>query len=125
MEWLRAVELGTGSPYVGQVLDAAFSNAQAVVVVLTPDDSAMLRSELHGKKEPEHETRLTAQARPNVLFETGMAMARHPERTILVEIGELRPFSDVAGQHSIRMDNSTKKRDALVRDSGAPGVPWM
>jgi len=133
MEWTRAVELtGKGSPYVGEVLDAAFSNAQAVVVLFSPDDVAMLRPELQGSREPEHETNLTPQARPNVLFEAGMAMARHPDRTILVEIGSLRPFSDIGGRHMVRMDNSTKKRNELatrLKTAGCPinlaGTDWQ
>jgi|HubBroStandDraft_1064217.scaffolds.fasta_scaffold00519_14 predicted nucleotide-binding protein len=133
MEWARAVELtGKGSPYVGEVLDAAFSNAQAVVVLFSPDDVAMLRPELQGPTEPEHETNLTPQARPNVLFEAGMAMARHPDRTILVEIGNLRPFSDIGGRHMLRMDNSPKKRNELatrLKTAGCPvslaGTDWQ
>ena len=115
LEWSEAITLtGKASPYVGEILDAAFSNAQAVVVLLTPDDEARLRAALHGPAEPSHETNLTPQARPNVLFEAGMAMARDPDRTILVEIGDLRPFSDIGGRHTIRMDNSTQKRQALA-----------
>jgi predicted nucleotide-binding protein len=115
MEWEYAVQLtGEATPYVGQVLDAAFSHAQAVVVLFTPDDVAKLRPDLCGKQEPEHETALTPQARPNVLFEAGMAMARNAERTILVEIGALRPFSDAGGRHTIRMNNSVEKRKALA-----------
>lgn len=133
MEWAHAVELtGKGSPYVGEILDAAFSNAQAVVVLFSPDDVAMLRSQLQGPKEPDHETNLTPQARPNVLFEAGMAMARHPDRTILVEIGGLRPFSDIGGRHMLRMDNSPKKRNELatrLKTAGCPinlaGTDWQ
>lgn len=115
MEWEYAVKLtGKATPYVGQVLDAAFSRAQAVVVLFTPDDVAKLRPDLRGIKEPEHETDLTPQSRPNVLFEAGMAMAKNADRTILVEIGALRPFSDAGGRHAIRMDNSVEKRKALA-----------
>jgi predicted nucleotide-binding protein len=124
MEWSRAVGLtGKSAPYVGEVLDAAFSNAQAVVVLLSPDDVARLRPELCGQAEPAHEVNLTYQARPNVLFESGMAMARHPDRTILVEIGALRPFSDVGGRHTIRMDNSPKKRQEIAQRLEKAGCP--
>jgi len=35
MEWSSAVELtGEGSPYIGQILDAAFNHASAVVVLI-------------------------------------------------------------------------------------------
>src|ERR1700733_5886828 len=115
MEWEYAVKLTSKtSPYVGEVLDAAFSHAQAVVVLFTPDDVANLRPDLCGTKEPEHETALTPQSRPNVLFEAGMAMAKNADRTILVEIGALRPFSDAGSRHAIRMDNSVEKRKALA-----------
>ncbi len=115
IEWSRAIELtGKASPYVGEVLDSAFSNAQAVIVLLTPDDLTRLRPELCGSNEPTHETEFSFQARPNVLFESGMAMARNPDQTVLVEVGVLRPFSDIGGRHTIRMDNSTKKRQELA-----------
>jgi predicted nucleotide-binding protein len=115
IEWIEAVTLtGKSAPYIGEILDAAFSNAQAVVVMLTGDDQARLRTELRGASEPAHETELTPQARPNVLFEAGMAMAYNPDRTVLVEFGHLRPFSDVAGRHSVKMDGSTEKRQDLA-----------
>ena len=44
LEWSDAIALtGKGSPYVGEVLDAAFSNAHAVVVLFTPDDEVRLK----------------------------------------------------------------------------------
>jgi hypothetical protein len=43
MEWSHAVELtGEGSPYIGQVVDAALDNAAAIVVLITPDEIAYL-----------------------------------------------------------------------------------
>jgi len=133
MEWSYAVGLtGKGAPYVGDVLDVAFSHAQAVVVLFSPDDVARLRQELCGQNEPPHEVNLTHQARPNVLFESGMAMARHPDRTILVEIGALRPFSDIGGRHTIRMDNSPRRRQEIaqrLQKAGCPvnlsGTDWL
>ena len=70
LEWLEAVEAtGKPSPYIGEVLDAVFSRAHAVVVLFTPDDEARLKESLRSDNEPTHETQLTGQARPNVLFE--------------------------------------------------------
>jgi predicted nucleotide-binding protein len=114
IEWAEAVMMtGKASPYIGEILETAFSKAQAIVVLLSGDDEARLRDELHGTNEPAYETGLTPQARPNVLFEAGMAMAYSPDRTVLVEFGQLRPFSDVAGRHSVKMDGSSKKRQEL------------
>ncbi|MFZ0946849.1 MAG: nucleotide-binding protein [Candidatus Sulfotelmatobacter sp.] len=124
LEWSRAVALtGKSAPYIGEILNAAFSQAQAVVVLFSPDDLARLRPDLCGKNEPPHEVNVTHQARPNVLFEAGMAMARHPDRTVLVEIGVLRPFSDIGGRHTIRMDNSTKKRQEIAQRLRVAGCP--
>ena len=50
LEFSKARELtGKPMPYVKEILDAAFAHAQAVVVLLTPDDEARLRPDLiHG-----------------------------------------------------------------------------
>lgn len=116
IEWSQAVSgTGKGTPYVGEVLDYAFNSAQAIVVLLTPDDMVYLRKDLRGINEPEYETKLTPQARPNVLFETGIAMGRDEERTVIVEIGELRPFSDIAGRHTVRLNNTPGRRKELAQ----------
>jgi hypothetical protein len=107
MSWTNSA-----SPYIGQILDAAFDRAQAVVVLFTPDEVAYLQPTYgHGDSDPEIQP--AAQARPNVLFEAGMAMGSHPDRTVLVELGDVRPFSDVAGRHAVRMNNEAQKRKDL------------
>ena len=122
LEWAEAVKAtGKPLPYIGQILDAAFSTAQAVVVLLTPDDEARLKASLTTASDPPHETQLTGQARPNVLFEAGMAIARDQDRTVLVELGSLRPFSDIAGRFTIRLDNSTQRRQELAQRLAAAG----
>jgi len=122
LEWSQAISAtGEATPYIGQVLDTAFSIAQAVVVLMTPDDEAFLRKEFQSEHDPEYEKQPTGQARPNVLFEAGMAMGRNPKRTVLVQIGYLRPFSDVGGRHVLRLDDSSQRRQDLaerLRTSG-------
>ncbi|TDZ93893.1 putative nucleotide-binding protein containing TIR-like domain protein [Mycobacteroides salmoniphilum] len=114
IEWSKAVSAtGSGSPYTGHALDAGFAMAQAVVVFMTPDDMAHLRRE-YANDDDDRDLVELPQARPNVLFEAGMALGLHPERTILVEFGSLRPFSDVTGRHTVRMDNSPAKRNELA-----------
>jgi hypothetical protein len=115
IEWDQAIALtGKGSPYIGEVLDRAFEEAQAIVVLLTPDDTAYLRAEFaSGDHDPETQPR--GQARPNVLFEAGMAIGRNENRTILVEFGDLRGFSDVAGRHAIRLADTVPSRKSLAQ----------
>lgn len=116
LEWSQVVTMtGIATPYIGDILETAFSAAQAVVVLLTPDDEARLREMYRGPDEPAYEAELTPQARPNVLFEAGMAMGSHPDRTMLVQFGELRPFSDVVGRHVIKMDGSGPRRQDLAQ----------
>lgn len=115
IEWSRAVDLtGHGSPYIGDVLDTAFDHAQAVVVLLTPDEVAYLQPR-YGHGAGDAETRPAAQARPNVLFEAGMALGRDAARTVIVEVGEVRPFSDIAGRHVVRLNDSAAARQALAK----------
>jgi predicted nucleotide-binding protein len=112
LEWSHAVSLTRkASPYVGDVLDVAFQRAQAVIALFTGDDEARLRKEYAGS----HGEPLVPQARPNVLFEAGMAMGRDPRRTIFVELGEVRAFSDTGGRHVIRLDDSLKMRQQLAQ----------
>ena len=116
IEWTQAVAMtGKAAPYVGEILDAAFANAQAVVVVMTSEDEARLRQEYVTEDDPTYERELTPQPRPNVLFEAGLALGRQPDRTLLVEIGQIRPFSDMAGRHTVRLDNSIEMRQALAQ----------
>jgi len=124
LEWSEArAATGEASPYIGDILDQAFSMAQAVVVLMTPDDEAWLKEEFRKQDDPQHETTLTGQSRPNVLFEAGMAMGREPKRTVLVEVGKLRPFSDVVGRHTVRLDNSTEQRQELAQRLKTAGCP--
>jgi predicted nucleotide-binding protein len=112
-EWTKLVaETEKAAPYIGEVLDRAFEGAAAVVVLFTPDDEAKLRDEFIRPSDPHYERNLTPQARRNVLFEAGMAFGLHPDRAILVELGEVRPFSDVFGRHVVRLDGT----DAPLRD---------
>ena len=133
MEWAEALAAtGKATPIIADILDSALRRAKAVVVLLSPDDEARLRSELQRENEAAFETQLTGQARPNVLFEAGMAFGRCPDRTILVEVGSLRPFSDVAGRHVVRLNNSAQTRkdlaDRLQRagcDVDLSGSDWL
>jgi Predicted nucleotide-binding protein containing TIR-like domain len=132
IEWSKALAAtGSASPYIGEVLDTAFDMAQAIVVLMTPDEMAYLLPD-HASGRDDPETKPAPQARPNVLFEAGMAMGRDPKRTVLVELGTLRPFSDVAGRHAVRLNGTAEKRNDLAQrlktagcDVDTGGTDWL
>ena len=116
IEWSEAVALtGKPSPFVGEILDAAMLYAQAIIVLFPGDDQARLRDEFLSGTDPDYETEATPQSRPNVIFEAGLALGKYPERTILVQVGIIRPFSDIAGRHFVQLRNSSKSRQELVQ----------
>jgi predicted nucleotide-binding protein len=123
-EWSELVKkTKKGAPYVGEILDVAFNEAQAVIVLLTGDDIAYLREEYIKPNDADHEGRPSPQARANVLFEAGRALGTFPDRTILVELDNERtkPFSDISGRHFLRLSNQVEKRKELVERLGTAG----
>ncbi len=115
IEWSEAIIMTEkASPYIGEILDKAFSYARAIVVLLSPDDEVRLSSTLWSQNEKQEEVEIRKQARPNVLFEAGMAFGREPDRTLLIEVGQVKPFSDVAGRHVVRLNNSEQRRQDVV-----------
>ncbi|WP_167542501.1 TIR domain-containing protein [Streptomyces himastatinicus] len=127
VEWSQAKSsLKQGAPYIGDIVMAGMRLSDAVVVLLTPDELVELRPEL--AKEVIPATAVDHQARPNVYYEAGIADALDRDHTIIVEIGTVRPFSDVSGRHVVRFNGSQQARldlrdalrsaDLLVDDSG-------
>ncbi len=115
IEWIQAIKkTRRPSPYVGDILETAFREAAAIVVLLTPDDEARLKKSLRKAKDPAFEKKLTGQARPNVIFEAGMAFGRNPNSTVIVELGNLRPFSDIAGRHIVHLSNQATTRNEFA-----------
>ena len=50
-----------------------------------------------------------------------MAFGKYPERTVIVSPGTFKTFSDIVGQHVIRISNAVKSRQALsdrLRNAG-------
>ena len=115
IEWDEATRLtGEGAAYIGQILDAGFSASQAAIILLSGDDVGRLGKYYLNDYDPDNDRNLTPQARLNVIFEAGMAFGRYPQRTILVQVGAVRPFTDIAGRHILRMSDSPESRNALV-----------
>jgi hypothetical protein len=102
-----------GSPFIGEIVREGMKLAQAVVALFTPDEFAMLRPTLNHADATGPEVKRW-QARPNVIYEAGMAMGLDSKRTVLVTLGtDVSLFSDVYGIHIVRLDNSPKQRHLL------------
>ncbi|MGA3135966.1 MAG: nucleotide-binding protein [Terracidiphilus sp.] len=115
IEWSEAIKAtGKASPYVGEILDAAFKMAQAVVVLLSPDEFVQLRVELCSDGE-DLAREQGFQPRANVLIEAGMALATKEERTLIVKVGNVKIPSDIQGRHVIEMDGSPEQRNELAQ----------
>jgi predicted nucleotide-binding protein len=121
IEWNEALAVtGQGSPYLGDVLDRVLATGAAVIVLQTPDDEVRLKPE-HADDEDDAERRVYGQARPNVIFEAGMAFAKRPDTTVIVEFGKVRPFSDIAGRYIVKLDNTPKQKHRLAERLRAIG----
>ncbi|MEU8321172.1 nucleotide-binding protein [Nonomuraea sp. NPDC048881] len=127
LEWGTMVDdLGHSSPYLGEVLDHAFTMMQAALVLMTPDDMVRLHPDL---AEPDQDRLTECQPRPNVLFEAGMALGKCPERTVLLYAGRMRAVSDFGGRNYVAFDGSVQSINKLkvrlqtagcaVRDAGS------
>ena len=100
-----------GRSFIGDVLDKAFEQVQALVVLFFPDDEVKLKDQFLKKSEVLSEGRYKGQARPNVIFEAGVAMGRHPVKTIMVQVGDIKSFSDIAGRHMVHLDDTYASRN--------------
>lgn len=117
IEWNQAIKsTGKAAPFIGEVLDKAFEVAQAIIVLITGDDIAKLKSQYIKADDPNYEKEFTHQARPNVIFEAGLAFGRCSDRTVIVvlEKEKTRPFSDIYGRHLVKLSNKTESRMDII-----------
>jgi predicted nucleotide-binding protein len=123
VEWSqarRAAQASGGTnPVIGEILDAGLELAHAIVVLMTPDDLVCLHPRLVKRGEPPEV--LSAQPRPNVIFEAGMAWERDRDKTVLVAYGTLRGFSDLQGVYIPPLDESAGSRRRIVADLRSAG----
>jgi len=101
-------------------------------VIFSPDDEAKLADHFIKPHDAAHEKTLSGQPRANVLWEGGMAWAHSADHTVLVQVGNVRPFSDIAGHHILRLTDAPEDRtDFVVRlksagcDVDDDGRDWM
>jgi hypothetical protein len=88
LEWDEIIaRTGNPAPYRQEVLEQAFVDNQAAIVLVTTEDGAP--------------------GNVSVLLEAGMALALQPERTIIVELGGARPFAGLGGRNNVRIDGTS------------------
>jgi predicted nucleotide-binding protein len=124
LEWERLVRpTGTTAPYLGEVIRMAPQLAQANLILLSPDDIVRLHPDLFQPNDHPYERAMSGQARPNVLFELGLAYMANPRRTVIVEVGQLRPIADLAGLNVIRFDGSAGAVQKVISRLSQAGCP--
>jgi predicted nucleotide-binding protein len=102
-----------GTAFIGDIVRHGMEQSQAVVALFTPDEFSVLRPSLNDPQKTGPEDQRW-QARPNVIYEAGMAMGIDENRTILVTLGsDVSLFSDVSGIHIVQLDNTPEKRSFL------------
>jgi predicted nucleotide-binding protein len=107
LEWEVLVRAtGKGAPSLSETVRTGLAMTRAVIVLMTPEDVVRLHPELHEKNEAEAETEAALQARPNVLLELGMALAAHPNGTLVLMFGDHRPVTDLGGINFIRVSDT-------------------
>ena len=117
-EWghaIRSIRGRGGNPYVNDAVNKIMEQAEAIVVLLTPDDEAWLKPQFVSKHEKDTEGKARGQARPNVIFETGIAIGAHHKKTVIVQVGDVKPFTDIGGMHILRMSGSDASRNELSK----------
>jgi predicted nucleotide-binding protein len=123
VEWERAVsQTGQASPFIGDVVLAGMQIADAVLVLLTPDDMAQLRPDLLSDGDGPDEREVRGQARSNVIYEAGIADTLDRSRTLIVEIGRVKSPSDLSGRNVVRFDGSPQARDRLIARLSTAGL---
>ncbi|MGB8226360.1 MAG: TIR domain-containing protein, partial [Sedimentisphaerales bacterium] len=112
-EWGHAIRAARGrgaNPYVNDAVTKIMEQAQAIVVMLSPDDEVKLKAQFVARHERLIEGKLHGQARPNVIFETGIAIGTHHKKTVIIQAGDVKPFTDIGGMHILHLTGSDQSR---------------
>jgi predicted nucleotide-binding protein len=125
LEWGHAIRAAIGkrggNPYVNDAVNKIMAQAQAIVVLLSPDDEVRLREQFVQRHEQDEEGKFRFQARPNVIFETGIAVGTHHSKTLIIQVGAVKPFTDIGGMHVLHLTGDDKSRNAFAERLEALG----
>lgn len=135
LEWghaIRAARNRGANPYVNDAVTKILDQAQAIVVLLSPDDIVHLKPQFVEPSERAKEAKPRGQARPNVIFETGIAIGAHHKKTVIVQAGDVKPFTDIGGMHILRLTARSDSRNEFanrLKDLGCEintdGEHWL
>lgn len=110
-----------GTPTVADIVERGMNEAQGIIALITADEYSAVRPEYrYDHDEPDQIARW--QARPNVLFEAGMAFGRDRNRVVFVLLGNPKLFTDVAGVHVLRPTNDPSGDRVILRGTLAQGM---
>lgn len=113
--WDDAVRgCNVGTPSTIDIVRSGMRLADAVVVLMTPDDLGRVKPEFSQPHDDSREARLTGQARQNVVFEAGWAMGVDPAHVVIVKVGEVRALSDIDGLNYVNLTGDISSRKSLV-----------
>jgi predicted nucleotide-binding protein len=117
LEWSQAIKSAKGAnPHVDDVISNAMNRVQGVLVMFSPDEEARIKSKfVIAADKKKGLDKLDSQARPNVIFEAGLALGAHSNKTLIVQVGEMREISDIAGKHLIHLSNDAASRKELAQ----------
>jgi len=115
--WNQAKLDAPGSqPTTLEIVRTGLNHCQAILVLFTPDDVANVKPEFAKPNDGPHEINPTGQARQNVIFEAGMAIAAAPTKTLFLRYGETREISDISGHNWTSLSNDWAERQLLVEE---------
>jgi predicted nucleotide-binding protein len=82
LEWSQAIKGAKGAnPHIDDVIYDAMEKVQGVLVMFSPDEEARLKSKFcTGLDKKKGFNKLDGQARPNVIFEAGLALGAHSKK---------------------------------------------
>jgi hypothetical protein len=104
------------SPFVADIVLRGIKEADAVIALFTPDEQAALYDPTTGRPLETNAGGSRWQARPNVIFEAGIAYGRGLIEPILVVLGaDVSLFSDIGGKHFVNLGRSDGKRNLFNR----------
>ncbi len=115
-EFSQAVADARGAnPNITQIVKNVMKQAQGVLVMFSPDEGAKIKAKFATKQEKKNGIKVEPQSRPNVMFEAGLALGAHPEKTLIVQVGEVRKLSDIDGMHILHLSGSSTSRKELAQ----------